>query len=270
MKLYSRYGFWLLIGVFIFTSITWAAQPQGEIIPGQYPLISVDNHMPEAFKNVKNYWSSLQKVELEIGNQEQFKDLPDLKMKEPFTGSIVLGDKLQKFGVIVDIVGDEKRLYVDRKGNGSFAGEPWTPLLNEWDGLQSYWVWAPEPIALQVSYKSKQDQVYPIEISIVGIVNKPGLFEKEKPYLLVEVRTWFLAKLNEDGGEKLVAIVDANNKGKFNDPQDLLFIDNNDDGYFSDDEAIIRHHGVKIKSGKQKYAFNWDTYPDQLTVEEIK
>jgi hypothetical protein len=270
MNSFTRYSFWLLIGVLFFTSITWAAQAEGGIIPGQYSLVPVDNHMPEAFKNVKSYWSSLQKVELEIGNQEQFKDLPDIKMKKPFTGTIVLGDKLQKFGVIVDIAGDEKRLYVDRKGSGSFAGETWVPLLNEWEGLQIYSVRAPEPITLQVGYNCMQNQVYPIEISIMGMVNKPGLFYKEKPYLLVEVRTWFLAKLNEDDGEKMVAIVDANNKGIFNDPKDFLFIDNNDNGFFSSDEAIVRHHGVNIKNGKRKFAFNWDAYPDKLTVEEVK
>lgn len=269
MKPFPRYGCWLLIGVLFLTSIAWAAESLGEITPGQYPLLAVDNHMPEAFKDSKSYWDSLQKVELEIGNQEQFKDLPDLKMKKPFVGTILMGDKPQKFGVIVDIAGDEKRLYIDRKGNGSFADEPWVPLLNEWEGLQTYWVWAPEPITLQVSYNSQQNQVYPIEISIVGMVNKPGLFDKEKPYLLVEVRTWFLAKLNEDGGEKLVAIVDANNRGQFNDPKDLLFFDDNDDGYFTNN-AIVRHHGVKLKSGKRKLSFDWDAYPDKLTVAEVK
>ena len=86
MKLFVRYGFWLLIGVFFFVSPTWAAKSLGEIRPGQYSIIPVANHLPGAYQNIKSYWNSLQKVELETGNQEQFKDLPDLKMKKPFIG----------------------------------------------------------------------------------------------------------------------------------------------------------------------------------------
>ena len=143
-------------------------------------------------------------------------------------------------------------------------------MLDEWRGLETYWLWAPEPITLQVGYNSRQNQVYPIEISIVGMVNKPGLFYKEKPYLLVEVRTWFLTKINDGGGEKLLAITDINNKGQFNDPKDLMFIDYNDDGYFSSDEAVLRHEGIKIKSGKRKFSFNWEAYPERLTIDEAK
>ena len=262
---------WIIIGVLFITGICFATNfSLGEITPGQYLLEPVTNHLPETYRDSKKYWDSLQKVQLEIGNQEQFKDLPDLKMKKPYTGNIVLGDKSQKFGVIIDIVGDEKRLYIARKGSGSFAAEPWVPLLNEWEGLQSYWVCAPEPITLQVSYRSKQDQVFPIEISVIGMINQPGLFVKEKPYLLVQVRTWFLGKIKEDNCDKLVAVVDADNNGRYNDPKDLLVIDYNDDTEFTSDESIARLKGVKLQNAKRKWTFDWEVYPDKLTVNQVQ
>ncbi len=60
-------------------------------MPGRYPLIPKNNNLTDASSNPKDYWDSMQKVELEIGNQEQFKDLPDLKTKNPFAETIILG-----------------------------------------------------------------------------------------------------------------------------------------------------------------------------------
>jgi hypothetical protein len=267
MKYVKHNLIWICCAAIFFSSIAWAVKPSlGEILPGDSPLISVTNHTPEAFKNSNEYWDSLQMVQLEIGKQDRFRDLPKLGMKNPFTGEITLGDKPEKFGVIVDIVGDEKRLYIDTNGDGSFADESWSPLLNEWHGLQIYWVEGPEPIRLQVGYSSKPNQKYPIEIMVAGVLNRPGAFVKEKPYLKVAVRTWFLAKLTEDGSEKLAAIVDRNNNGRFNDPEDQLFIDYNDDDFFSENESISRKQGITIQSGKRKLAVDWGSYPEKLRI----
>jgi hypothetical protein len=99
-----------------------------------------------------------------------------------------------------------------------------------------------------------------------GLLNKPGPFFKEKPFLEVTVRTWFLVRLSEDGAEKLAAIVDRNNNGRFNDPEDAFYLDANDDGYFSDNEMKIREKGVTIKSGEDKLAIDWDVYPDKMRI----
>jgi hypothetical protein len=260
----------LLIGISLISMSGWvlAAKPKlGEITPGTYQLQPITNHIPWAFDSYEAAWNIQQKVELEIGKQDQFKDLPKLGMKEPYTGVIKLGDKDQKFGVIIDVVGEEKRLYIDRDGDNSFAGETWSPLLNEWYGLQIYGVYGPEPIQLNVNYQSQSDQAFPMLISVNGLLNKPGAFLKDKPYLRVAVQTWFLARIVEDGASKLVAIVDQTNNGRYNDPEDLLFIDYNDDGRFEKDEAIPRSKkGITITSGKAKLAVNWTVYPDKLVI----
>jgi hypothetical protein len=261
---------WLICLMLLFTSISWAAKPYlGEIQPGVYPMNAITNHIPSLYKKSDDYWNSLQKVQLEIGNLKQFKDVPKLGLKNPYTGTIELGDKTrQRFGVIVDIVGEEKRLYVDTNGDGSFASEPWVPLLNEWYGNQNYWIIAPEPIKLMVGYKSKPDQSYPIEISVSGALIEPSSNKKAKPFLLIEVRTWFLAKVIEDGDEKLLAIVDRNNNGRFNDPEDALLIDYNNDSLFTLDEALARKKGINLKSGKRNLTVDWDVYPETLRIME--
>jgi hypothetical protein len=250
------------------SSISWAAKPAvGEIEPGIYSMMAITNHIPFVYKKDTDYWKLQQKVDLKVGNLEQFKDVPKLGLKNPYTGIIELGDKPgQRFGVIVDIVGEEKRLYVDTNGDGSFAGETWVPLLNEWYGSQNYWISAPEPIKLLVGYKSKPDQRYPIEISASGALIEPGTIKKECPYLMIQVRTWFLAKIIEDGAEKMVAIVDHNNNGRFNDPEDELLIDYNNDSFFNINEALTHKKGIEIKSGKQKLTAEWDVYPDKLVI----
>jgi hypothetical protein len=236
------------------------------IAPGEYRLVAVSNHTPGAYKNSQDYWKSLQRVELTIGNAGQFRDLPKLGMKNPYIGMLTLGDRPQRFGVIIDVVGEEKRLYIDRNGDGSFAGEAYTLLLNEWQGLQVYWVLGPEPLQVQVGYSFSKERAFPVYFDVFGILNKPGVIYKEPPYLMVAIRTWFLAKINESGFEKLVAVVDRNNNGRFNDPEDQLFIDYNDDGFFSDNEVLPRKKGITLKSGSQNLKLDWDVYPERLVI----
>lgn len=259
---------WIISLVLICSGIAWAAKfTLGEMQPGVYQMKTITNHMPSLYKKTSEYWNSLQRVQLEIGNLSQFKDVPKLGLKNPYTGSIELGDKpRQKFGVIVDIVGEEKRLYVDTNGDGSFMGEPWVPLLNEWYGSQNYWIIAPEPIKLMVSYQAKPDQLYQIEIAVNGVIIDSGFSQKIKPFLLIEVRTWFLAKVIEDGAEKLIAIVDSNHNGRFNDSEDQLLIDYNDDSFFTINEGLVRKKGITLKSGKQNLTVDWDVYPTSLRI----
>jgi len=267
IKLRKPYHWLILLGGLVLVSgMTWAAQSDlGELRAGEYSLMAINNHRPEVFKDSKDYWKSLQNIELKLGGQETFKNLPDLKMKKPYIGEIVLGEPAQKFGIIIDIAGDEKRLYVDSDGDGSFTGESWYPLLNQWQGLQIYWVEGPEPIKLKVKYGANR---CPIQLDVAGVVNKPGPFYNEKPYLKVVVRTWFLAKLPQNVGEKLVAVVDRNNNGRYNDPEDQLFIDHNDNGYFEDREMISRKKGLLLQDGKRKLKVDWDIYPEKLSLKE--
>lgn len=256
----------LIGGLLLLGSAGFAAAPKvGEIKAGQYDLVAVNHHTPLAFKKIEQYRDSLQKIELQIGGKERFRDLPTLGMKNPYTGYIVLGDQSQKFGVIIDIYGEEKRLYIDSDGDGSFAGEPMTLLLNEWYGIQIYTVIGPEPLELKVKYHS-QKEARPIQISVSGFLNQPGVLIKEKPFLLVQVRTWFLANVSEDGYDKALAIVDRNNNGCYNDPEDQLFIDYDNNMSFNDNEAILLKKGVRIKSGKTNLTLQWGPYPDKLIV----
>lgn len=258
---------WLIIGVVFFSGIAIAADKiLGEITPGKYILNPINNHLPNAIEDPDDYRKSLQKVELELGNQERFRDLPELGMKRPYTGVIKLGMEPREFGVIVDVRAEEKRLYVDTNGDGSFQDEPWIELLNEWYGLETYWVIGPEPIKLQMGYDSELSRSQTIDISVSGFLNRPGALVKEKPYLLIMVRTWFLAELLEDGAPKIVAVTDCNNNGIYNDPKDALFIDYNDDGFFSNDEVMIRKEGIKIKSGNKNLNIDWEAFPRELVI----
>jgi hypothetical protein len=265
----TRTGLWLCGCLCLLTGFTWSALPRlGKIEVAKYQMTPIANHTPWGFKSSDKYWNSMQHINLKVGNLKQFTNLPDLGMKNPYTGYIVLGDQNQKFGFIVDIYGEEKRLYIDTDGDGSFAREKYTVLLNEWYGAQLYWVMAPEPILLNVRYRSWLGQANPVEISVLGYIFKPGLLGKQQPFLLVEVRTWFLAKLKEDGVTKLAAVVDQNQNGRYDDPQDMLFIDYNNNGFFSKNEGIQRKNGIKLSGAKQKLSFDWSSYPDVLKVEE--
>lgn len=254
-------GIWLAVGI-----ASAANLPGDGLVSGSYPLIPVTNHTPTNYKNADVYWNSLQEVKLVVGGQEEFRDLPTLGMKHPFTGTIIMGDKPQKFGVIVDINGDEKRLYIDTDGDGSFAQAPWFPLLNEWYGLQRYTVNIPDPIILQVNYNAFGDGARPVQIMVGGFLNKPGPLVKEQPYLRIEVRTWFLAKLRAAGGTRLAAVVDHNHNGRYDDSEDELYIDGNDDGFFEMTEAVPRKRGIRLRSGNRELPVDWSAYPERLVI----
>ncbi len=263
MSKMQRY-IWLGLALTLTTGYAMAADKLGRIEPGSYPMRAITNHLPWSYKNYKVYWEALQKVELELGNQERFRDLPQLSLKQPFTGTIVLGDGQQQFGVIIDLVGEEKRLYIDRDGDGSFQGETWLPLLNEWYGLQIYEVYGPEPFTVQVTYKDGSKHQLALQI-MSSLLNRPGAQFKEKPFLKVAVTSWFLSRINEDGGKKLVAVIDRNNNGCFNDPEDYLYFDYNDDGRFDEKEWLQRKRGVTLPN-KQKLTADWSVYPDVLVI----
>jgi hypothetical protein len=262
-------GVWLVCGLMLFSGFTWGPKPKlGNLKSADYPMTQISNHTPWNAKSTEKYWNSLQRIELEIGKQDRFRDLPALGMKNPYTGYITLGDRDQKFGFIVDIFGEEKRLYIDSDGDGSFAGESYTLLLNEWYGANVYWVMDPEPVRLKLRYRASGDRVYPIEINASGYIFKPGFKVKEKPFLLVEVRTWFLTRILEDGVEKLAAVVDRNHNGRYDDKEDALFIDYNNNGFFTPDEAIIRKNGVKLKGARRTVRVDWGAYPGILQIKE--
>ena len=262
----AKLSSWFILALAFLGGAAWAGQPPlGLLQSGAYPLTAINNHCPSSFKNSKEYWNSLQQVQLQLGGQDRFRDLPELHTKTPYTGEIVLGDPPQKFGVIVDIAGAEKRLYIDANGDGSFRGDLWTPLLNEWQGLQIYLVEGPEPVTVQVRYPGVP-QPCPLQLEVSGVLNKPGPLYKEKPFIKVLVTTWFLAKLVEEGGEKLAAVVDRNNNGRFNDPEDQIFIDYNDDGYFNEDEAIQRKRGIRLRSGNRYLNVAWGVFPEKMVI----
>ena len=266
MVKFARYLL-IVTGIWLGAGIGSAANLPGDnLVSGSYPLIAVTNHTPTHYKNGQAYWDALQEVKLTVGGQEQFRDLPPLGMKSPFTGMIVMGDQPQKFGVIADINGGEKRLYVDTDGDGSFANAPWFPLLDEWQGLQIYWVESPDPITLQVNYQAHRDGSRPIQIMVSGLLNRPGPLAKDQPYLRIEVRTWFFAKLEETGGTGLAAVVDRNHNGRYDDSGDELYIDRNNDGYFETDEAISRKQGIELRSGNRRLPVNWEAYPERLVI----
>lgn len=269
MKRIFRLGFGLIGGLILSAGITYAATGQLGIKPGNYRMSPVSNHTPWGVKTAEKYWASLQKIYLDTGNVNQFKNLPELGMKKPYTGFIVLGDPARKFGFIVDILGEEKRLFVDTDGDGSFAGEPYTLLLNEWYGSFSYWVMGPEPIELKIGYGAKEAANQRLEIGAMGVIFRRDFMGKEKPFLLIDVRTWFLTELSEDGAEKMAAVVDANHNGRFNDPEDVLFIDTNNNGFFESGEGQKRgKNGIKLKTANRVVSVDWDVYPDTLRLKE--
>jgi hypothetical protein len=62
--------------------------------------------------------------------------------------------------------------------------------------------------------------------------------------------------------------VDRNHNGRYDDKEDALFIDYNNNGFFTPDEAIIRKSGVKLKGARRTVRVDWGAYPGILQIKE--
>jgi hypothetical protein len=229
-------------------------------------LQAVDKDTPSFKRAVeKELGSEYQLKMVKIKNYSQITVPPNTEAAVLYYGEIKLGSPVQTYGILVDFEGKDKVLWVDSNGDGDFSQE--TPYQifksDRYPGVNVYY--SPEPIVFQVTY------------SVAGQAFKLPL-QFELPYLLISrvghadhfflrTRPWLTGSVDDNGEEIRVAVVDANDNGNYNDPEDLFFVDQNYDLNFDIKESkeLKKVKTIKLKS-KNRYQTDFQFLPQKIIL----
>lgn len=233
----------------------------------EFNLQTVDKDTP-SFKRVK---------ENELGRQYQLKmvkitNSPLIKAPPPnieaavlFYGEIKLGSPIQTYGILVDFEGKDKTLWLDSNADGDFSQEkPYQIFKSDrYPGANVYY--SPEPIMFQVTYSVAGQAVkIPLQFDLPFLtISRVG----HGDYVFLRTRTWLTGSIEDKGEELRVALVDVNDNGLFNDPEDLFFVDQNYDLNFSPQEGkeLKKANTIKLKSGT-RYQVNFQLLPQKIIL----
>lgn len=203
---------------------------------------------------------------LKIKDNPLVKAPPAVNAAVLFYGEVNLGYPPKTYGILIDFEGAEKALWPDQNGDRDYASETMYPLFksDRYTGGNIYF--SPTPLTFQVDYLFNGEcYSVPIQMELPYlIIFRAGFGD----FLNLQTRTWFIGTFEGPKGEQQVAIVDANDNGIYNDPEDMIFIDKNFDLAFSTEE------GKKLKSFRSlpmqdgNYSVNFGMCPMKLILKK--
>ncbi|HEX3044864.1 MAG TPA: hypothetical protein VHY08_08910 [Bacillota bacterium] len=251
----------LLLFILGFTMITYAEEPSQEII-----LQPVNKDTPE-FSRSKETEQGL-KYDLrmvKIENNEQIKKPPVTDAKILYYGKVKLGNPALEYGILVDFEGAQKILWVDADADLDYSEE--TPLeifkSDRYPGVNVYY--SPAPLTFQIMYRFDINEyrvplLFDLPYLVVARIGSTDIF-----YL--KTRTWFSGTLSDNGEDLNIAVVDTNDNGIYNDPEDLIFVDHDFDLKYSPKEGtpIKKMKKIKLKS-KKRFEFDYQYCPQKLLL----
>lgn len=176
---------------------------------------------------------------------------PATKANVLYFGQVKLGGPSTEYGILMDLEGKEKLLWVDSDADGDYAEE--TPYqIFKSDRTPGYhFFYTPVPLVFQVKFQLK-DTTYqiPLQFDLPYLLTKQSGFED---LFYLKSRTWFIGVWEDKGEELQLALVDANDNGNYNDPEDLIFQDLNYNLHFSVNEGKFLKitRAIKTELGSQ-------------------
>ncbi len=202
---------------------------------------------------------------MKIVNSQQISLPPKTEALVLYYGEVKLGFPVQNYGVLVDFEGKEKTLWVDSDADGDFSEEKSYPIFksDQYPGINVYF--SPEPLEFQLADSVKGQTVkIPFQYDLPFlIVSREG----HGDYFFLRSRTWLTGSVEDNGEELRIALVDTNDNGVYNDPEDMFFIDLNHDLNFSPDEGKALNKGVTFKLKKTRYRMDFQFLPEKIILE---
>jgi hypothetical protein len=229
-------------------------------------LQTVDKEAPSferAEENALGKDYSLKMVK--ISNCPQIKVPPHTDATVLYYGVITLGSPVQSHGILVDFEGKNKVFWVDSDADGDFSQEKIYQIFksDRYPGLNVYY--SPEPVMFQVAFSlAGEDFKIPLQYNMPFLlISRVGHGDK----FFLNARTWLTGSVEASGEEIRVALVDTNDNGNYNDPDDLLFVDQNYDLNFSAKEArkLKDIKTIQLKS-KARYQLDLQFLPQKIIL----
>lgn len=255
------------LGLILLFSILLLISVYAEEITVDSNLQTVDKDTPFFKRSQENELGVQCPLKMvKLTNCPQIKVPPKVEAAVLYYGEIKLGSPLQTYGIIVDFEGKNKGLWVDSNGDGDFSREKFYQIFqsDRYPGVNVYY--SPEPLLFQVTYSlSTGDFKIPLQFDLLFLlISRVG--HDDRFYL--RNRTWLTGSIEDNGEELRVALVDTNDNGNYNDPEDLFFVDQNYDLNFDAKEGkeLKRADTIKLKS-KARYKVNFQFLPQKLILE---
>jgi hypothetical protein len=202
---------------------------------------------------------------IKIRNHQEVITPPETEANILYYGKVKLGSPAKEYGMLLDLEGENKFIWVDSDGNKDYSGETKYQIFksDRYPGIEVYY--SPVPLAFLVEYHFK-DQVFinPLQMDLPYLLLQRAGFDD---YLILKTRTWLTTNLLYNGEEIPVALVDLNHNGTFNDPEDMIYLDSDYDLNFAPQEGKILKEAATIRlKSRKRLKLDYQFVPEKLIV----
>jgi hypothetical protein len=169
---------------------------------------------------------------------------------------------------LIDFEASNKALWVDSQANKDYQNKPVYEIFksDRFPGANIYY--SPNPLEFEVKYQfSGHAYQTRLDFDLTYLIVARAGFED---YFRLSNRTWFIGSIQTGGDEQTIAVVDTNDNGVYQDPEDLLFIDSDFDMQFSAQEGnpLKKLKTIKLKS-KERFKPDFSSLPEKLILNRI-
>jgi hypothetical protein len=184
-----------------------------------------------------------------------------------YYGEIKLGLPPVNYGILMDLEGKDKLLWVDSNADGKYAGEKPNPLYesDRYPRINVYY--SPMPLVFKVKYMLASFSFEtPLHFDLPYLIVTQAGFND---FFSLKTRTWLTGVIGSGRDELRIALVDSNDNGFYNDPEDLIFIDTDYDLNFSVDEskALKSLKSIRLNSN-ESYRIEFLYTPEKLILKK--
>lgn len=256
---------WILCGCGILLALSTLVLAEGPV--REVELHAVDQETPDYVRTEANQNGVRQELNLiKIVNNPEIEKPPVVEAKILYYAKVKMGKPAMDYGLLLDFEGEKKLVWMDADGDKDYAEE--TPYeifkSDRYPGINVYF--SPTPLSLRMNYRfSDHDYqatvMFDLPYLVVARIGNSDFF-----YL--KTRTWFSGQFHDDDEEVSIALVDANDNGSFNDPDDMIYVDRDYDLKYSAKEGtpVKKLKSMKLKS-KKKVTIDYGLCPEKLLLQ---
>jgi hypothetical protein len=253
----------LLMLLFVTFSPIWADESGREIF-----LKPVQKDTPAFTRSKDNEYGFKYSLKMvKVAGNPQITTPPATDAMVLYYSQVKLGVPAKEHGVLVDFEGKDKQIWVDSDGDGDFAEESPAQIFksDRYPNVNVYY--APTPLTFQVEY-TMTDHSYRTELQF----DLPYLFiarTGREDIFYLTTRTWFYGELILDEEDIYFGLVDTNDNGLYNDPDDLIFIGRDSDLNFTQKKGAPVKKSKNLKSkAKARYLIEYGEGPEKLILKK--
>lgn len=195
---------------------------------------------------------------IKIQGNDLFKSLPETEANVLYYGEVKLGSPARTHGVLVDLEGKNKLLWVDSDADKNYAEETCYQIFksDRVPGVNFYFSPAPINFLVRFVFEGRQfESLIQFDLPFLAVA-RTGY----QDLFFLSTRSWFTGVIHTEEAEIRVAIVDTNDNGIYRDSDDLIIIDRNYDLNFTPQESsfLAKTKTVKLESKR------WNVLPEFL------